>query len=287
VTIKEYREQFHRDLSDLYLSEEIDSFFFLCTAKYLSISKAETVMLADRRMSIPELEKFMSVLERLQRSEPIQYILGETEFYGLQFAVSSATLIPRPETEELVDWILKDRLLNAPSTTSVLDIGTGSGCIAIAIAKHIEGARVEAWDISQDALEIARKNALNHKVGVEFKQVDILSKEHTKQKFDMIVSNPPYVRELEKKEMQQNVLDFEPHAALFVSDLDPLLFYRKIALMAKHCLEPNGLLYFEINEYLSEELMQFLKEEGFTTIALKKDLFGKDRMIRCSLDEKA
>jgi release factor glutamine methyltransferase len=283
VTLKQYRALFHHHLSEVYKSEEIDSFFFMTTQQFLSYNRADTIWHLEKEITIPEADKFNAVIERLRNSEPIQYILGETEFYGLSIFVNSATLIPRPETEELVDWILQDECLSALSVNSVLDIGTGSGCIAIAIAKHRVHASVHGWDISQEALEVAQKNALYNKVKVGFERVDILNLERCQQRFDIIVSNPPYVRELEKKKMQKNVLEFEPHSALFVSDLDPLVFYRKIASLAKRCLTPNGVLYFEINEYLGKELVQLLHEAGFTDIALKKDFFGKDRMIRCCL----
>ncbi len=286
MTLKHHRALFHAYLSYGYPAEEIDSFFFLTTDKYLSLSKADTVLLAEKEISESVSEQFIAVLDRLKQSEPIQYILGETVFYGLQFAVNRSTLIPRPETEELVAWMLEDGVVNAYSQISVLDIGTGSGCIAIALAKHWENALVRAWDISREALEVAQKNTLINKVRVNFEHVDILTIEHIDHRFDIIVSNPPYVRALEKSKMRKNVLEYEPPTALFVSDLDPLLFYRKIATLAKKSLTPNGLLYFEINEYLSMALIQLLEKEGYTDIVLKKDLFGKDRMIRCSLHEK-
>lgn len=244
-------------------------------------------MQAEKELSAIVSEQFIAVLDRLKLSEPIQYIFGETLFYGLPFTVNRDTLIPRPETEELVSWILEDRLEITSSQVSVLDIGTGSGCIAITLAKHWENASVRAWDISEEALVVAQKNALLNKVKIDFEPVNILTIEDTSHRFDIIVSNPPYVRELEKTKMQKNVLDYEPHTALFVSNLDPLLFYRKIAALAKKALATKGLLFFEINEYLGEALVQLLEEEGYTDIMLKKDFFGKDRMIRCAPYEKA
>lgn len=287
MTLQQHRALFHSHLSNLYPAEEIDSFFFLTTHKYLSFTKADAVMYAEKDLSAIVSEQFIAVLDRLQRSEPIQYIFGETTFYQLPITVNRDTLIPRPETEELVSWMLEDAFTTTPSQVSILDLGTGSGCIAIALAKHWEKASVWAWDISKEALAIAQKNAFINKVKINFEQVDILTVERIPHQFDIMVSNPPYVRELEKSRMQKNVLHYEPHAALFVSDLDPLLFYRKIATLAKKSLAPKGLLYFEINEYLGLALIQLLEEEGYTDIILKKDFFGKNRMIRCSPHEKA
>jgi release factor glutamine methyltransferase len=219
---------------------------------------------------------------RLQHFEPIQYILGETEFYGLPFKVTPATLIPRPETEELVDWILAHYNKNHKT---LLDIGTGSGCIAITLAKNLPSLEISAMDISEETLKIASENAKDHKVGVIFSKVDILNALALPQKYDIIVSNPPYVRNSEKKNMQKNVLDYEPTMALFVEDDNPLLFYSKIAALAKNYLNPKGFLFFEINEYLGKEVIQLLKRESFSEIELKKDFFGKDRMIKCTVGE--
>ena len=218
----------------------------------------------------------------MRHFEPIQYILGETEFYGLPFKVTPATLIPRPETEELVDWIIANCNKN-PKT--LLDIGTGSGCIAIALAKNLPAVKVSAMDISEEALKVASENAIYNKVTVNFSKKDILGTSTLPQKYDVIISNPPYVRNSEKEMMQKNVLDFEPASALFVEDDNPLLFYSKIAKLAKNYLNPNGFLFFEINEYLSKEVIQLLERESFSEIELKQDFFGKDRMIKCTLGE--
>ena len=213
------------------------------------------------------------------KSEPIQYITGSTEFYGLELQVNRATLIPRPETEELVAWILaetpKDKL-----SSRILDIGTGSGCIAIALAKHLPLAKVEAVDISLPALETAQANAPGNEVSVDFFQQDILQANTLEEKYDIIVSNPPYVRDLEKAEIKNNVLQYEPHSALFVGDETPLVFYKKIAQLAMQHLKPEGMLFFEINEYLGEETVVLVKEIGFTAVEMRKDIFGKDRMLR-------
>lgn len=236
-----------------------------------------------------EDEKFQKAILRLKIHEPIQYIIGETEFYGLPFKVNKHTLIPRPETEELVEWIYSE-FSNQQSTINnqqFLDIGTGSGCIAISLAKYLPNSKVSALDISEEALKIARENAETNKVEVDFFQKDILAAETLPKKYDVIISNPPYVRELEKKQMQQNVLKHEPESALYVGNEDPLLFYRTISHLAKKHLNPEGKLFFEINEYLADELTALLEDEGFKNIQVKKDIFGKDRMIKCSLNEPA
>jgi release factor glutamine methyltransferase len=238
-----------------------------------------------------------TALKRLKNEEPIQYIIGATEFYGFPFLVDKSTLIPRPETEELVEWILletaklqSDQVLKS---LQILDIGTGSGCIPISLAKNLPAATISAIDISADALKIAIKNATLNKVKVDFIEGNVLDlyafneilkqKPYNQVKFDIIVSNPPYVRELEKIEIQNNVLLNEPHLALFVSDENPLLFYDKIADIAKQHLSKNGLLFFEINQYLGEETIKILAEKGFKNIKLRKDLFGNDRMIKATI----
>jgi release factor glutamine methyltransferase len=223
-------------------------------------------------------EKFLKAITRLKNYEPIQYIIGDTEFYGLVFKVNPSVLIPRPETEELVDWIIKD--CEDDKKINILDIGTGSGCIAISLAKNLPNAKVFALDVSNEALKTANQNAINNGVEVEFIEADILSYNSLDIQFDLIVSNPPYVRELEKQMMSANVLDHEPHLALFVEDDDALLFYRKITDVAADILKPNGQLFFEINESLGESTKQLLDNSNYKNIELKKDIFEKDRMIK-------
>jgi release factor glutamine methyltransferase len=218
----------------------------------------------------------------LKKEKPIQYILGETEFYGLPFLVNENTLIPRPETEELVEWILESTKYEEQNTKlNVLDIGTGSGCIAISLAKNLPSAQVSAIDVSEKALATAHKNAKINKVDVNFILKNILETESLDEKYDVIVSNPPYVRNLEKEEIKPNVLEYEPHLALFVEDNDALLFYRKIAALAKKNLSENGKLYFEINQYLGKETVRLLEGMDFKNVILKKDVYGNDRMISC------
>lgn len=233
----------------------------------------------NKRLSESQLSKLIEILERLEKYEPIQYILGETEFYGLPFKVNRDTLIPRPETEELVELIINE---NRDRKVSILDIGTGSGCIAVTLAKKLPYAEVRAWDFSQGALDVARKNAELNDVKIDFSEIDILQEYLTDRKFDIIVSNPPYVMESEKAEMQTNVLSYEPHSALFVPDNKALLFYERIANIALEILNDKGALYFEINRAKGEEIKMMLSQKGFVEIFLTKDISGNDRIIKAT-----
>lgn len=281
MKLKELKNNFTETLSEIYPSEEIQSFFSILSEKYLNLARVQITLEADKEIDSTILKRFEKALERLKKQEPIQYIVGDTEFYGLTFNVNKNTLIPRPETEELVEWIIEDSVSEKRSNYSILDIGTGSGCIAISLAKNLRSATVSALDYSFEALKTAEENAKLNNVTVQFFQKDILKVGTLPQQYDVIVSNPPYVRELEKLEMQSNVLDHEPASALFVSNSDPLLFYRTIARLSLRYLKPNGKLYFEINEYLSKELIDSLKQEGYPNIELRKDFRGKDRMLLC------
>ncbi len=267
-------------LQGMYDKEEIHSFFYLLCDSFLNYRRFDVSMNHDRLLSKPTMARFDSALARLQAREPIQYILGCTEFYGLPFQVNKYTLIPRPETEELVDWILS-HFQNQDAVLDILDIGTGSGCIAVALAKNLPRASISALDISHKAIALAKENAINNQVSVSFSDQDILDTKSLEKKYDVIVSNPPYVRQQEKKAMHTNVLAYEPSNALFVSNEDPLLFYRKIAQLAKVSLKANGWLYFEINEYLSLEMESLLDEIGFMNIEIKNDFRAVPRMIKC------
>jgi release factor glutamine methyltransferase len=284
-TIGAMRQEFYSRLSGEYPSEEIRSFFNILSEKFLKKSPAELVLQSDRALSDNENQQFEDALKRLCDHEPVQYITGETEFFGLPFKVNQHTLIPRPETEELVDWILKDHSEIGMGNFSLLDIGTGSGCIAVTLAKKLKNATVHAVDISTEALQTAQENAALNAVNIRFWQSDILTDHSLLKTYDVIVSNPPYIRELEKKEIKPNVLKYEPGSALFVPNEDPLRFYKAIAALSKTHLKSGGTLYFEINEYLSEALYSELRTSIFKTIEVRKDLFGKDRMIKCTLDE--
>jgi len=279
VIINQFKIQFQNQLKNEYPLEEINSFFHLLTKAFLGLTRLDLAL--DPSAEIPKemMPKFEDALNRLFRHEPIQYIIGKTEFFALPFLVDSNVLIPRPETEELVEWILEDLKTLGKPDVSILDIGTGSGCIAVSLAKNLPQARVTAIDVSQAALNIAEENARINKVRVDFLQMDILQCENLPGKFDLIVSNPPYVRDLEKVDMHRNVLEHEPHLALYVKDEDPLIFYRKITKLAKAGLFKNGSLYFEINQYLGSETSELLGNSGFKT-ELKKDLFENYRMLK-------
>jgi release factor glutamine methyltransferase len=253
-----------------------------------NLKRVDVALNPNFEISEEEVEKWNIILADLQQEKPIQYITGEAWFYGMKFQVNENTLIPRPETEELVDWILNSPITQYPSPITILDIGTGTGCIPIALKANVPQANVSAIDVSDKALELAKRNAMLNKVEINFIQANILEVEDLSKipnsklqtNFDIIVSNPPYVRNLEKQEIKKNVLDYEPHLALFVEDTDALLFYRKIAQLALKNLSPNGLLFFEINQYLGKETVELLENLGFKNIELKKDLYGNDRMVK-------
>lgn len=285
MNISDLKSNFIHALSGLYPSEEIESFFNILAQEYLNLSRIQIALDREQIVADQNVQKFNDVLTRLKLYEPIQYILGKTEFFGLQFKVNPSTLIPRPETEELVEFILGEisQLEDKPETVELLDIGTGSGCIAISLAKNLENASISAMDISLEALEVAKENARTNQANVEFLECDILACNSLPKRYDIIVSNPPYVRELEKEWMEPNVLKHEPDLALFVKDADPLLFYRKIAALAQANLKPNGKLFFEINEYLGNDLVALLEKMEFQQIGIRKDIFGKDRMLKCSI----
>jgi len=285
MTLKECRLHIHEALSKIYPKTEIDSFFFLMIEEKLNLQRIDTVLKPDFLISQDNLTTFLKIIKRLQNEEPIQYILKKTSFYGLPFIVDKNTLIPRPETEELVAWIIEEASkgkLHKKDKISILDIGTGTGCIPISLAKNLIKSSVSAIDISQKALLIAKKNALLNNTKIDFFEMDILNTESLPQKFDIIVSNPPYVRELEKTAIKKNVLQNEPHLALFVDNNNPLLFYKKIADLAIKYLRQDGLLFFEINQYLEKETVKMLEMKGFKNIELRKDLFGNYRMIQCN-----
>ncbi len=231
-----------------------------------------------------QLAQYQSIKARLAQNEPVQYILGEADFYGLKFNVNPSVLIPRPETEELVAWVIETTKDN-PQLQTVLDIGTGSGCIPITLKKEMPQLSVSALDVSDEALETALANAKKNEVEVGFLCTDILDEKNWEvlQKFDIIISNPPYIPVREKALMPQQVLENEPHLALFTTDEDPLIFYRKIAKFANIHLHENGFLFFECNEFNVEEVQQFVVKIGFTSVEIKKDMQGKDRMIRAQV----
>lgn len=281
MLLKQYKTHFFDSLKNIQDEQEIESFFFILTEYLHNIKRVDVALNPNFELSEDDVEKWNAILAELQLEKPIQYITGDAWFFRLRFEVNENTLIPRPETEELVEWILSSSIIHHPS--SILDIGTGTGCIPISLKTNLPKANVSAIDVSEKALEVAKRNAISNKVDISFIQANILEVEDLSQYFDIIVSNPPYVRNLEKEEIKKNVLDYEPHLALFVEDTDALLFYRKIAQLALKNLAPNGLLFFEINQYLGKETVELLENLGFKNIELKKDMYGNDRMIRCSI----
>jgi len=269
------------ELEGIYPETEIKSFSYLMIEKITGFSRTEIIVNKNTHFSVEQHHVIESFIEKLKKNIPIQYILGETEFYGLCFTVNESVLIPRPETEELVDWIRTENDRN--SALKILDIGTGSGCIAISVKHEFPNSAVSAFDISEEALETAQSNADLNKLKVHFSKVDILHTDNLEQKWDIIVSNPPYILENEKTNMEANVLEHEPHLALFVPDNDPLLFYRQITLFAQKHLNNNGKLYFEINRQFGAETIDLLNKFGFTNVELRKDISGNDRMTKAVL----
>ena len=281
MLLKQFRIHFFESLKGIHDENEVESFFFILTEYLHNLKRIDLALNPSFEISEAEVQKWEAIISELKTEKPIQYIIGETWFYDSKFYVNEHTLIPRPETEELVDWIVATEKKNdKKEKLTILDIGTGTGCIPISLKKNIPQAEVSAIDVSEEALKVAQKNALENKVAINFILQNILEIEDLKQQFDIIVSNPPYVRNMEKQEIKKNVLAFEPHLALFVEDNDALLFYRKIAQLALKNLTPNGLLFFEINQYLGKETVELLEDLGFKNIELKKDIYGNDRMIK-------
>ncbi len=266
-------------LIEMFTLGEIRVFTSLILEEVCNLSFSDIATCKFNELSDNEKQKIVCIVKRLQNDEPIDYIIGMTEFYGLVFKVNPSVLIPRPETEELVEWILLETKEVNPH---ILDIGTGSGCIAIALAKKMKYSIVDAWDVSGEALDVAKENAISNKVSISFSRVDVLKPQQFHQTFDVIVSNPPYIKESEKEVMGKNVLNFEPHQALFVADQDALIFYSSIADIAKKQLNTNGMLYFEIHQAKGHEVVQLLKNKGFVDVQLRQDMSGNYRMVRAT-----
>ncbi|WP_316829412.1 peptide chain release factor N(5)-glutamine methyltransferase [Pedobacter aquatilis] len=275
MNIKELEQEYIHTLGEIYDADEVKALFNAAVTHTLKIAKNEFLTKKDKALSVKDLASLNKILNSLKKGKPLQQVLGETFFYGLTFKVNEHVLIPRPETEELVDWIIREI---RDKKASLLDIGTGSGCIPVTLKKHLPHLNISALDISPAALKTASENARLNEAEINFIEADILNYSETI-KYDIIVSNPPYIRELEKAEMHENVLANEPHLALFVSDENPLVFYKAIADFAMSNLNPNGYLFLEINEYLWAETLQVLIDKQFKNIELKKDINGKDRMI--------
>ncbi len=280
-TIQQISTQYKNHLKKIYSDNEIQQILFLLFDHLLGYNRIFVITNKDIILTQQEINLMTGALSRLENNEPVQYITGETDFYNLTFKVNPSVLIPRPETEELVDWIVNDFNYKP---VKIIDFGTGSGCIAVSLAKHLQNARVDALDLSDEALETATKNAKKNSVNISFFKFDILNDSSTAivSGYDVIVSNPPYVTQLDKKAMKANVIDFEPHLALFVTKNNPLVFYDKIAIIGRKILHNKGCLYFEINENLADDVCELLTKHGYSKTEVKKDLYGKNRMIKAN-----
>ena len=294
--VRDCRKYYASELEKIYGSDEANALIMILLEHYFGIDRVKIAMDPELRLSESELLTLHFAVKELLKNKPIQYVIGETEFCGMRFFVEEGVLIPRPETEEMVQMIVarRDKAclvrtgcdVETDGRPSILDIGTGSGCIAISIAKLLKDSVVTAVDISEKALKVAKNNAEANGVNVIFIKDDILNpknQELIENQYDIIVSNPPYVCESEKSEMRANVLDYEPSSALFVSDNDPLIFYRKILEFAQKTLKPDGEIWFEINEKFGEETKDLCLEKGFEKVEIIKDFRGRDRILRASL----
>lgn len=283
-SVGELRRRYAATLGKIYDTNESNTMVMMLLEHFFGFNRISLALNPDLCLDEDGFKRLDHAVSELMTNRPIQYVIGKTEFCGMEFEVNENVLIPRPETEELVSMILSTDSGKQPTDTiNILDIGTGSGCIAVSLAKSLRNVDVTAIDISEQALEVAGRNAVSNGVSVEFIHADILSNPHFTKKFDIIVSNPPYVCASEKKNMRANVLDFEPSTALFVNDDDPLVFYRHIINFAKGNLHPHGVVWFEINENLGEETAELCRSNGFGNSVVIKDLFGKDRFVRAAL----
>ena len=276
MTLLEFNNLFKSKLISKVDQNEIDEFFFWLIDHYCNYGRIEYILNPNFKISKTQQENLTNSIDSLLKDMPIQYVIGETNFMDLIFKLNKSVLIPRPETEELVNWIINDEHKNK----TILDIGTGSGCIAISLSKNLKNCKVTGWDINEDIIKIANHNAILNNVNVLFELSDITKPLIIDHKYDLIVSNPPYITHKEKKFISNNVKYFEPHTALFVEDHDPLFFYENISAFANSNLKSNGFLYIEINENFSKEVIKLLKDKGFYDIKLKKDFRLKNRMIK-------
>ena len=279
MLLREIRNIYHKELAPVYPKSEIDSILDILLEYYLGIGRFVLALQPDHNLKKAEEQPLFEALTRLQQEEPVQYITGEAHFFGMHFRVSPKVLIPRPETEDLIRWIL-ETIDDDSLALNILDVGTGSGNIAISLAKRLPNASIQALDISPEALEIAQNNALANGVEVNFIQADIRTVESLGHSFDLVVSNPPYVRLSERAEMRNNVRQFEPPQALFVPDEAPLLFYEILTKFGRANLHSGGMLFLEINQSLGKEVTELLQQQGYENVELKKDIFGRDRMVR-------
>ena len=283
MTLTEVRSILTKELNNVYDKDEVKNIMDLVLEHITGLPRIEQVKSKVPYLTCTQLEDLDSIIERLKKNEPVQYVLGEAWFAGMKFKVNKNVLIPRPETEELVDWVAKQSAIGNQQL-AIIDMGTGSGCIPITLKKRLPDAELSAIDVCSEALFTATENAIEHNTEINFVQLDFLNEEKWSElgNFDIIISNPPYVKQTEKHSMHERVISFEPHLALFVPDSDALLFYRKLAGFAVKHLNPGGSLFVEINEALGNEVVALFKNTGFADIQLKKDMQGKDRMIKAT-----
>ena len=282
-SLADIKEEFENSLSEIYPKREVESIFLLAVEHVLGWSRLKMGAEINTLLNKSQIIDFKFIKDLLIKSVPIQYAIGSTEFYGLEFSVNEHVLIPRQETEELVRWVLNTIQQTRLAEPKIVDIGTGSGCIPISIDKNLNNAKVFGLDVSINALEVANKNNKINDTKVHFYELDVLQDDLSNYSdIDVIVSNPPYVLPSEKQLMHSNVLNHEPHLALFVEENDPLVFYKRIAQLALESLKKRGFLFFEINERYGQETLNLLVSVGYEEIIVKKDINGKDRMIRCT-----
>ena len=281
MTFNEARTVLTKELKNVYDSEELKNIIDLVIEFVTSLSRMEQLKDKKNYLTCEQLDSIDTITERLKKNEPVQYVLGEAWFAGMKFKVNKNVLIPRPETEELVDWIVKEAAGHEPRAVSILDVGTGSGCIPITIKKKLPQATVSAIDVCSEALFTATENAIELKAEVEFLLLDFLDEEKWKElgQYNIIVSNPPYIKQSEIDTMHERVKEFEPHLALFLPDNDALLFYKKLSDFSLKHLAPGGILFVEVNEALGEQVVDMFRAAGFGSIELRKDMQGKDRMV--------
>lgn len=277
MNLVQIKEQYLLELANIYDVREIESFFDVIVEDLMQLNRMEVGFKKNETLDPLKEKEFTSILEALKTKQPLQYILGHAWFYGRSFNVNPSVLIPRPETEELVQWIIQST--NKKDALEMLDIGTGSGCIPITLKIELPNTKISAIDISADSLNTATANATLHKTAIQFQQLDILTTNQLSRHYDVIISNPPYIPEKEKSAMHENVLEHEPHLALFVPNEDPLLFYKKITALAENHLNKNGLLFFEIHYDQADAIQQMISQHGFE-VELRKDIYGQDRMIK-------
>ena len=273
MKLKEAIEQLRSGLAGVAEPQEVQAMIRIICEDIFNYDQVDVALRQESELPDFAQERVTEIIARLRRHEPLQYIVGSARFHGHRFKVTPAVLIPRPETEQLIDMIIDE---NSASDLRVLDMGTGSGCIAISLARALRFAQVDALDVSRDALAVARENAAALKVKVRFFESDMLSPQPPA-RYDIIVSNPPYVCWSERESMERNVLDYEPGQALFVPDNDPLLFYKAIAAYAAASLEQGGRLYLEINQRFGNEIKRLLEDHGFDEVRIIEDSYGKTR----------